>query len=279
VTLKHSTLHTEHLELGARLVDFGGWRCPVVPRWDIAEHLACRNDAAVFDVSHLGTVRVEGPDSFELLQTSLTNDLNRIGPGRAQYQHLLDETDASVLDDIIVWWVAKERFDVCRTPQHREGDLGARWSRRDRRAGRHRRAGTTGARAPGDGLARGSRGRAFHGGRFRIQGCVVPRAVPAIPVRTASSARCPQRRPGLLARGGRSGGQTCRPRGPRHSAPRIGLPLHGHELGAGITPLQAGLGWVVSWTRVRSADARRWSGTCVGIRVACAPAGRRTKTT
>ena len=78
----------------------------------VAEHLACRNDAAVFDVSHLGTVRVEGQGSLALLQTSLTNDLRRIGPGHAQYQQLLDEADASVLDDIIVWWVAEERFDV-----------------------------------------------------------------------------------------------------------------------------------------------------------------------
>ncbi len=53
-----------------------------------------------------------GPGSFELLQASLTNDLSKIGPGRAQYQHLLDEADASVLDDIIVWWVAEDRFDV-----------------------------------------------------------------------------------------------------------------------------------------------------------------------
>ena len=96
MTLKHSALHAEHIDLGARLVDFGGWEMPLsYPEGTIAEHLACRNDAAVFDVSHLGTVRVEGPGSFELLQTSLTNDLHRIGPGRAQYQHLLDEADAS----------------------------------------------------------------------------------------------------------------------------------------------------------------------------------------
>src|SRR5271165_3770586 len=82
------------------------------PDGTIAEHLACRGDAAVFDVSHLGTVRVEGPGSFQLLQTSLTNDLHRIGPGRAQYQHLLDEADASVLDDLIVWWVDEDSFDV-----------------------------------------------------------------------------------------------------------------------------------------------------------------------
>ena len=77
----------------------------------LAEHRACRTSAAVFDVSHLGTVRVEGPDAFTALQGALTNDLSKIGPGRAQYTHLLDEA-GSVLDDIIVWWVDDERFDV-----------------------------------------------------------------------------------------------------------------------------------------------------------------------
>ena len=64
--------------------------------------------AVAFDVSHLGTVRVAGPDALDRLQGALTNDLGRIGPGRAQYTHLLDEADASVLDDIIVWWVDDE---------------------------------------------------------------------------------------------------------------------------------------------------------------------------
>ncbi|HYF45994.1 MAG TPA: DUF6351 family protein, partial [Acidimicrobiales bacterium] len=76
------------------------------------EHQACRTDAVVFDVSHLGTVRIEGPDALDRLQAAFTNDLRRIGPGRAQYTHLLDAADASVLDDIIVWWVGEDRFDV-----------------------------------------------------------------------------------------------------------------------------------------------------------------------
>ena len=63
-------------------------------------------------MSHLGTVRVEGPGSLERLQAALTNDLGKIAPGRAQYTHLLDEADASVLDDIIVWWLDDEVFDV-----------------------------------------------------------------------------------------------------------------------------------------------------------------------
>ncbi len=81
------------------------------PTGTIAEHRACREGSVAFDVSHLGTVRVVGPDAFEHLQRSLTNDLRRVHPGRAQYTHLLDE-DGSVVDDLIVWWVDEERFDV-----------------------------------------------------------------------------------------------------------------------------------------------------------------------
>src|SRR4051812_23365960 len=94
------------------MVPFGGWEMPLAyPSGTLAEHRACRQNAVAFDVSHLGTVRVEGSNAFEHLQRTLTNDLRKIGPGRAQYTHLLDD-DGSVLDDIIVWWVADDRFDV-----------------------------------------------------------------------------------------------------------------------------------------------------------------------
>src|SRR5205085_12092240 len=77
----------------------------------LAEHLACRRQAVAFDVSHLGTVRVTNEAAFLDLQVAFTNDLAKITPGRAQYTHLCDE-DGSVLDDIIVWWVDEEWFDV-----------------------------------------------------------------------------------------------------------------------------------------------------------------------
>ncbi|MCB1569066.1 MAG: glycine cleavage system aminomethyltransferase GcvT [Xanthomonadales bacterium] len=108
-----SPLDQVHRTLGAKMVPFGGWEMPVAyPAGTLDEHLACRRDAVVFDVSHLGTVRVEGPQALGLLQAAFTNDLTKVAPGRAQYTHLLDPTDASVLDDIIVWWVADEVFDV-----------------------------------------------------------------------------------------------------------------------------------------------------------------------
>ncbi len=111
--LHHSPLDAAHRALGAKLVPFGGWDMPLqYPSGTLAEHRACRTKAVAFDVSHLGTVRVEGPEAFDLLQAAFTNDLKKVGPGRAQYTHLLDADDASVLDDIIVWWVDEQRFDV-----------------------------------------------------------------------------------------------------------------------------------------------------------------------
>ncbi len=112
MALRHSPLDAEHRGLGAKMVPFGGWEMPLAYRsGTLVEHRACRLHAVAFDVSHLGTVRVEGADAFENLQRMLTNDLRKIGPGQAQYTHLLDD-DGSVLDDIIVWWVDDDRFDV-----------------------------------------------------------------------------------------------------------------------------------------------------------------------
>ncbi len=110
--LRVSPLHASHIALGAKMVPFGGWDMPLAyPTGTVAEHRACRSSAVAFDVSHLGTVRVLGSDAFGHLQHSLSNDLTRIHPGRAQYTHLLDE-DGFVVDDIIVWWIDEERFDV-----------------------------------------------------------------------------------------------------------------------------------------------------------------------
>jgi len=93
------------------MVPFGGWDMPLQYQGVLEEHRACRSRAVMFDVSHLGSVRVEGPGAFAALQQLLTNDLTKIGPGRAQYTHLLDD-DGSVVDDIIVWWVAPDDFVV-----------------------------------------------------------------------------------------------------------------------------------------------------------------------
>lgn len=110
--LRLSPLDRAHRALNAKMVEFGGWDMPVAyPTGTIAEHLACRSHAVVFDVSHLGTVRIEGYYAKAALQGVLTNDLDKIEVGRAQYTHLLND-QGCVLDDIIVWWIKEDRFDV-----------------------------------------------------------------------------------------------------------------------------------------------------------------------
>lgn len=110
--LKRSPLEAIHLELGAKMTPFGGWNMPLhYPKGTIAEHMACRTDAAVFDVSHLGTVRVVGEDAFDRLQNTLTADLSKIEFGRTQYTQLLNDS-GGVEDDIIVWWIGHSDFHV-----------------------------------------------------------------------------------------------------------------------------------------------------------------------
>ena len=99
--LRLSPLDGVHRAAGARMVPFGGWDMPVsYPTGTIAEHMACRQGTTVFDVSHLGSLELSGPGVFDQLQAALSNDLRRVRPGRAQYTHLLEEADASVVDDI-----------------------------------------------------------------------------------------------------------------------------------------------------------------------------------
>ncbi len=109
--MPRSPLHDVHAGLGARFVDFGGWEMPVQYEGVIAEHLAVRQAAGVFDVSHLGRFSVAGPGSTELLRTQLCNDITNVGPGRAQYTMALNG-QGGVEDDIIVWRRAEESYWV-----------------------------------------------------------------------------------------------------------------------------------------------------------------------
>ncbi len=250
VAARLSPLDAVHRRLGARMVPFGGWDMPLsYPTGTLAEHLACRSDAVAFDVSHLGTVRLEGPDARAVLQSTLTNDLGKIGPGRAQYTHLLDGTDASVTDDIIVWWVDAERFDVMPNASNTAGVLDAIGgtdvtaqraviavqgpSARRRLAEVAPAAAAVGRFAVTHFTWRGVPGVAAGTGYTGEDGveCALPaEAAPDFWEAVAAAGVVPA---GLGAR------DTLRL--------EAALPLHGHELGAGITPLQAGLGWVVSW--------------------------------
>jgi aminomethyltransferase len=205
----------------------------------------------MFDVSHLGTVRVEGSDAFASLQKNLTNDLNRVSPGRAQYTHLLDEIDGSVLDDIIIWWVSEDVFDVMPNASNTDRVVAAIGG-----------VDTTETRAV---IAlQGPTARSVVAA-VSPEAAVVPRFRVAV-VEIAGvvctvagtgytgeegleiavpSAHAPTVWTALLAAGAQPAGLGARDTLRLEAA----LPLHGHELGAGITSLQANLEWVVAWNK------------------------------
>jgi aminomethyltransferase len=249
--LRRTALHGVHAALGAKLVGFGGFEMPLAyPSGTVAEHLACRADAVVFDVSHLGTVRVGGADALSTLQLALCNDLSKVGPGRAQYTQLLND-EGGVLDDIIVWWVDDDRFDVMPNASNTSRVLAAVGGD-DVTAGRSVLA-IQGPRARERLATIGAEAAAV--GRFRVAGATVA-GRPAMVAGTGYTGEdgvevavdnddAEAVFAALVAAGVTPAGLGARDTLRLEAA----LPLHGHELSASITPLEAGLGWVVGWDK------------------------------
>src|SRR5438270_5333430 len=125
-TLQRTPLHDRHVALGARMVPFAGWEMPVQYDGVIPEHKAVRSDCGVFDVSHMGEFEVEGPRATELLQATLSNDLEKIGPGQAQYTLLTNE-HGGIIDDLIVYRLEELRYLLIVNAANREADR--RWLR------------------------------------------------------------------------------------------------------------------------------------------------------
>ena len=97
-TPKTTPLFDEHLRLGGKIVEFGGWVMPVQYSGIIEEHHAVRRDVGVFDISHMGQFTARGPGAAAWLNRLLTNNLARLAPGRCQYTFLLNER-GGVIDD------------------------------------------------------------------------------------------------------------------------------------------------------------------------------------
>jgi len=109
--LRRTALHQSHRALGARLVDFNGWELPLQYEGILKEHAAVRNLCGLFDVSHMGQIWVRGPQALAFLQRTNTNDIGRIGPGKAIYSHLPNER-GGVVDDVIIACLARDRYLV-----------------------------------------------------------------------------------------------------------------------------------------------------------------------
>src|SRR3979490_1838458 len=123
-TLLKTPLPDRHVALGARMVPFAGWEMPVQYEGVIQEHRAVRTDAGVFDVSHMGEIEVEGPRAHELLQGLLSNDLDKIAPGHAQYTLLTNES-GGIIDDLIAYRLEECRCLLVVNASNRDADY--RW--------------------------------------------------------------------------------------------------------------------------------------------------------
>jgi aminomethyltransferase len=121
-TLRRTPLHSKHVDAGARLVPFAGWEMPVQYEGVLAEHRAVRTDAGVFDVSHMGELEVEGPRALELLQGMLSNDLEKLEEGEAQYT-LLTNDEGGIVDDLIVYRTGPCRYLLVVNASNREADF------------------------------------------------------------------------------------------------------------------------------------------------------------
>jgi aminomethyltransferase len=108
-TLLRTPLYARHVSSGARMVPFAGYEMPVSYEGVIEEHKAVRADAGAFDVSHMGEIHVDGPTAQSFLQSMLSNDIDRLGDGDAQYTLLTNEA-GGIVDDLIAYRLAHGQF-------------------------------------------------------------------------------------------------------------------------------------------------------------------------
>ena len=258
MTLKRSPLLEEHRRLSGKLVEFAGWEMPIsYPTGTLHEHDECRNGCVIFDVSHLGSVQIEGEQAFEELQYAFTNDLAKISPGRAQYSHLLNEK-GYVVDDVIIWWLEEHKFEVMPNASN---------TLRVEEALVRRKKNLT--------IKNITEGRAV----IAVQGPQSREILKSLSVEAANVKRFYVEELDILgisatvAGTGYTGEDGVEISIPKISAPTLwralieagctpaglgardtlrleaGLPLHGQELGEGITPIQANMKWAVSMTK------------------------------
>jgi len=108
-TLKRTPLYEQHRALGARLVEFSGWEMPVQYSGILVEHEAVRTRAGLFDVSHMGEFKVEGPDALAFLQYLVPNDVSRLALGQALYTQLC-LPNGNTIDDMLIYHLVEQHY-------------------------------------------------------------------------------------------------------------------------------------------------------------------------
>lgn len=259
--LQQGPIHAVHVELGATFAPFGGWEMPVSYAGTVAEHTAVRESVGLFDVSHLGKALVAGPGAVEFVNSVLTNDLAKIGPGKAQYTLCCTET-GGVIDDLIVYHVSDEELflvpnaantaavvdalaaaapaGVTVTNQHRDYAVFAV-------QGPQAAAVLESLDLPTDIAYMGFVDAEFQGAPVRVcrSGYTGERGFEVLPrwddAETVFRA---------LLTAVRAANGTVAGLGARDTLrTEMGYALHGHELSVDISPVQARCGWAVGWKK------------------------------
>jgi len=261
-----SPLHERHVAAGAKLADFGGWSMPIEYAGGgvLAEHTAVRTAVGLFDVSHLGTGTVRGPGAAALVDATLTNDLDRIGPGQAQYTLCCvpdgEPSAGGVVDDLIVYLHAAD--DVLLVPNAANAAevlarLAAVAPAGVEVTDRHEEVAVLAVQGPRSAQVLAAAGLAgelpymsFAGGSdAEVTVCRTGYTGEHGYELLVAADRAGELWDELLAAGAAEGIRPCGLGARDTLRTEMGYPLHGHELSPAISPLQARAGWAVGWAK------------------------------
>ncbi|WIM89225.1 glycine cleavage system aminomethyltransferase GcvT [Candidatus Mycobacterium wuenschmannii] len=259
--LLHGPLADRHRELGASFAEFGGWLMPVSYAGTVAEHTATRDAVGLFDVSHLGKALVKGPGAAAFVNSALTNDLDRIRPGKAQYTLCCNES-GGVIDDLIAYYVSSDEIflvpnaantaavvaalkavappELTITDEHRSYAVLAVQGPRSSEV-------LTGLGLPTDMDYMGYADADLAGVPVRVcrSGYTGEHGYELLPPWDSAGVVFDA----LLAAVQKADGQPAGLGARDTLRTEMGYPLHGHELSADISPLQARCGWAIGWKK------------------------------
>jgi aminomethyltransferase len=262
--LRRSPLYARHLELGAKTAGFGGWEMPIGYKGHgvVAEHLAVRSAVGVFDVSHLGKARVTGPGAAAYVNATLTNDLGRIGPGRAQYTLCCDDKTGGVVDDLIAYLHSAD--DVFLVPNAANTAEVVRRLAAQAPPGvgvvdLHSAYGVLAVQGPSSAELMGALGLPVGDGYMSFT-ATEWKGRPLLVCRSGYTGESGfellprwedtvELFDALLEAGAPFGVRPCGLGARDTLRTEMGYPLHGQDLSESITPVQALLGWAVGWSK------------------------------